>query len=216
MLKVEGATNFVAPPFRQMYEGFQPGEALDPLPDYLGPRESHTNDPELAKRFPLNIVSPKSHYFLNSCYANMEDKQKGQGEQFVMISAEDARARGILDGDRVKVANDRGAFKGVARITDDVKSGIVVATLGYWRQLNEGTVNSISSGAFTDMGHARPSRTTSSRSRAPTDDLAWQARAPVPGRVARARVSWRDELEPVRPVADTVACVMCRYALLPA
>ena len=47
-----------------------------------------------------------------------------------------------------------GAFKGVARITDDVKAGIVVATLGYWRQLNEGTVNSISSGAFTDMGHA--------------------------------------------------------------
>jgi hypothetical protein len=42
----------------------------------------------------------------------------------------------------------------VARITDDVKPGIVVATLGYWRQLNEGTVNSISSAAFTDMGHA--------------------------------------------------------------
>ena len=39
-------------------------------------------------------------------------------------------------------------------VTDDVKAGIVVATLGYWRQLNEGTVNSISSAAFTDMGHA--------------------------------------------------------------
>jgi anaerobic selenocysteine-containing dehydrogenase len=154
MFMVEGATNFVAPPFRQMYEGFQPGEALDPLPDYLGPRESHTNDPELAKRYPLNIVSPKSHYFLNSCYANMEDKQKGQGEQFVMINQADADTRGIRDGDKVQVANDRGAFKGVARITDDVKAGIVVATLGYWRQLNEGTVNSISSGAFTDMGHA--------------------------------------------------------------
>ena len=154
MLKIEGATNFVAPPFRQMYEGFQPGEPLDPLPDYVGARESHANDPELAKRYPLNIVSPKSHYFLNSCYANMEDKQKGQGEQFVMISPADASARGIVDGDRVQVANARGAFKGVARVTDDVTHGVVVATLGYWRQLNEGTVNSISSAAFTDMGHA--------------------------------------------------------------
>ncbi len=116
--------------------------------------ESHTADPELAKRYPLNIVSPKSHYFLNSCYANMEDKQKGQGEQFVMISPHDAGARDIVDGDRVQVGNGRGAFKGVARVTDDVKPGIVVATLGYWRQLNEGTVNSISSAAFTDMGHA--------------------------------------------------------------
>ena len=84
----------------------------------------------------------------------MEDKQKGQGEQFVMISPKDAEARGIVDGDRVQVANGRGAFKGVARITDDVTSGVVVATLGYWRQLNDGTVNSISSSAFTDMGHA--------------------------------------------------------------
>jgi len=151
---VEDAKNFVAGPFRQMYESFQPGESLDPLPDYIGPRESHTNDPELAMRYPLNIVSPKSHGFLNSCYANMEQKLQGQGEQFVMINQCDADARGIMEGDRVKVANSRGAFKGVARITDDVKSGVVVATLGYWRQLNEGTVNSISSAAFADMGHA--------------------------------------------------------------
>jgi anaerobic selenocysteine-containing dehydrogenase len=100
------------------------------------------------------MVSPKSHGFLNSCYANMTQKQKVQGDQFVMISPRDADARGIVNGDRVKVMNARGAFKGVARITDDVKSGVVIATLGYWRQLNEGTVNSISSAAFTDMGHA--------------------------------------------------------------
>ena len=153
-LRVEGAKNFVAGPFRQMYEAFQPGEDLDPLPDYIGPRESLANDPELAKRYPLNIVSPKSHGFLNSCYANMEQKIQGQGEQFVMISQRDADTRGIIDGDRVQVMNSRGAFKGVARITDDVKCGVVVATLGYWRQLNDGTVNSISSASFGDMGHS--------------------------------------------------------------
>jgi anaerobic selenocysteine-containing dehydrogenase len=108
----------------------------------------------LAKTYPLNIVSPKSHGFLNSCYANMESKIKGQGEQFVLINAADAAPRGIVEGDRVKVENGRGAFKGVARITADVNPGLVVASLGYWRQLNDGTVNSISSAAFTDMGHA--------------------------------------------------------------
>ena len=44
--------NFVVPPFRQMYEAFQPGEPLDTLPDYVPPRESATTDPELAKKFP--------------------------------------------------------------------------------------------------------------------------------------------------------------------
>lgn len=151
---VEGAVNFVAGPFRQMYEGFQPGEPLDSLPDYTPPRESPASNPLLAEKFPLNIVSPKSHGFLNSCYANMDHKIKGQGEQFVLINQVDATARGIEDGDRVKVANSRGAFKGEAKITEDVNPGIVVASLGYWRQLNDGTVNSISSAEFTDMGHA--------------------------------------------------------------
>ncbi len=151
---VEGATNFVAGPFRQMYEEFQPGESLDPLPDYVPARETPTNNPDLAKKYPLNIVSPKSHGFLNSCYANMEQKIKSQGEQFVLINAADAGPRGIVDGDRVKVENNRGAFKGLARITCDVNPGVVVATLGYWRQLNDGTVNSVSSAEFSDMGHA--------------------------------------------------------------
>ena len=151
---VEGAKNFVAGPFRQMYEGFQPGEPLDSLPDYVGPRERPETNPGQAKKYPLNMVSPKSHGFLNSCYANMDHKIKGQGEQFVLINAKDAGPRGIKDGDTVRVFNDRGGFAGDARITDDVNPGVVVATLGYWRQLNNGTVNAISSAEFTDMGHA--------------------------------------------------------------
>jgi anaerobic selenocysteine-containing dehydrogenase len=146
--------NFVAGPFRQMYEHLQGGEPLDDLPDYVPSRETAATNPELAKRYPLNIISPKSHNFLNSCYANMEQKIKGQGEQCVLISASDASSRGIKEGSVVKVFNDRGSFQGEARITDDVNPGIVVVTLGYWRQLTNGTVNAISSAEFSNIGHA--------------------------------------------------------------
>ena len=152
--EITGATNFVAGPFRQMYAGFQSGEALDSLPDYVPSRETQATNPELAKKYPLNIISPKSHGFLNSCYANMEQKIKGQGEQFVLINALDAEQRNIKQGDTVRVFNDRGAFEGEAKITADVNPGLIVATLGYWRQLNKGTVNSISSAEFVNMGHA--------------------------------------------------------------
>lgn len=152
--QVEGATNFVAGPFRQMYEGFQPGQALDSLPDYVPSRETPQTNPELAQRFPLNIISPKSHGFINSSYANMENKIKAQGEQFVLINARDADLRNVQNGDTVRVFNDRGAFEGVAQITDDVDAGLVVATLGYWRQLNKGTVNCVSSAELVDMGNA--------------------------------------------------------------
>jgi anaerobic selenocysteine-containing dehydrogenase len=154
MFMVEGAKNFVAGPFRQMYDGFQPGQDLDPLPDYVASRESVETNPALAKKYPLNIISPKSHGFLNSCYANMDGKIKNQGEQFVMIHPADADRRGIKEGATVKVFNDRGAFEGVARVSKDVNAGIVVATLGYWRQLNNGTVNCISLAEFGDMGNS--------------------------------------------------------------
>ena len=153
-IKLEGATNFVAGPFRQMYDAYQPGEPIDVLPDYVPPRESAETSPELAKKYPLNIVSPKSHGFLNSCYANMDHKIKGQGEQFVLINEIAAKSRGINSGDKIRVFNDRGSFEGDAKVTDDVNAGLVVATLGYWRQLNNGTVNCISSAEFVNMGHA--------------------------------------------------------------
>src|SRR5690606_38065750 len=135
MFYVEGAKNFVAGPFRQMYEGFQPGEDLDPLPGYVPNRESADSNPTLAAKYPLSIISPKSHGFLNSCYANVAEKIKGQGEQFVLINPADADMRGIGEGARVRVFNDRGEFEGEAKVTRDVNPGIVVATLGYWRQL---------------------------------------------------------------------------------
>lgn len=154
MFYVEGAKNFVAGPFRQMYDGFQPGEDLDPLPGYVPNRESPDSNPSLAARYPLSIISPKSHGFLNSCYANMAEKIKGQGEQFVLINPVDADMRGIEESAKVRVFNDRGAFEGEAKISRDVNPGIVVATLGYWRQLNNGTVNCISAAEFGDMGNS--------------------------------------------------------------
>ena len=46
----------------------------------------------------------------------------------------------INSDDKVIVFNDRGSYEGVANITDDVSEGIIVSTLGYWRQHNKGTV----------------------------------------------------------------------------
>ena len=153
---LSGAKNFVAPPFRHMYEGEQSGEDVDPLPGYTPPRESTASNPELGKLYPLNIISPKSHGFLNSCYANEPHKIKGQGEQFVLISPKDAAERSIRHGDPVRVFNERGDFQGFAEVTDDVQAGVIVSTLGYWRSLNrsDGSVNSISSDAWCGLGRA--------------------------------------------------------------
>jgi anaerobic selenocysteine-containing dehydrogenase len=148
--------NFVVPVWRSMYEGMQPGEPIDPLPDYLPPFESPGSNPALAKRFPLSIVSPKPHAFLNTQYGN-EDRQRGrQGEQKVLIHPTDARQRNIGDGTVVRVFNDRGAFEGLAELSEDLMPGLVMANVGYWPSLNRSgtSVNSISSEKHCTFGQA--------------------------------------------------------------
>ena len=84
----------------------------------------------------------------------MKHKIKGQGEQFLLISSEDAVGRNIKNGEQVKIFNGRGHFLAVAHLSDDVPEGLVLTTLGYWNQLNNGTANHTSAQEFSDLGHA--------------------------------------------------------------
>jgi anaerobic selenocysteine-containing dehydrogenase len=146
--------DFVAPPFRQMYMEKQAGTPLDPLPGYVPANERPETNAAQAARFPLNIVSPKSHGFLNSQYANEPHKIKAQGEQAVLINPADASHRSVADGAAVRVFNDRGTFHGTAKVTEDVPAGVVVASLGYWHSLNrDGAVNVVSASTYGGMGH---------------------------------------------------------------
>lgn len=145
--------NMVLPLFRQGYMGEQSGEALDPLPDYLPARESAATNPELAARYPLNMLSPKSHAFLNSTYGNLARQIYHAGEQKVLINAADADVRGIAAGDRVRVHNDRGCFDAAAEISADTRAGIVIAPMGYWGR-GVRTVNAINPPVFADYGNA--------------------------------------------------------------
>jgi anaerobic selenocysteine-containing dehydrogenase len=148
--------NWVAPPWRSMYTAFQPGEPIDKLPCYNLPYESPESTPELGQRYPLNILTPKSHGFLNSQYANDTTQQLRQGEQQVMMHEDDARALGISDGTMVRVSNDRGEFVGRAKIGKEILKGVVAASLGYWPGLSlTGTaVNCISSDRNANLGMA--------------------------------------------------------------
>ena len=71
--KTASTTNFVVPVWRSMYEDKQPSEPIDQVPDYIPPYETPHSNPELAKRYPLNMISPKPHAFLNTQYANEPD-----------------------------------------------------------------------------------------------------------------------------------------------
>ncbi|SCY84596.1 molybdopterin-dependent oxidoreductase [Rhizobium sp. NFACC06-2] len=148
--------NFVPPPFRAGYNGFQDGGYIDPVPNYMPPFESPESSPELATRFPLNIVSPAAHGFLNSQYANEPKQMRRQGDTVVIMHPADAEARGITEGDAVRVFNDRGEFVGSALVSNDTMPGVVASYLGHWasNSRSNSAVNSISSDRQANLGRA--------------------------------------------------------------
>jgi anaerobic selenocysteine-containing dehydrogenase len=148
--------NFVLPLFRQGSNEFQAGEPVDPLPTYVPPNESPATNARLAAKYPLNIISPKSHAFLNSSYGNLPRQLHHAGEQFVLVNPKDALVRNVGEGSPVRIFNDRGSFEAIAKVSSDVMPGVVVAPLGYWRSLSRtgATVNALNPSAFADLGRA--------------------------------------------------------------
>ena len=131
-------------------------QGLDPLPTYTPPRESALSDPALARRFPLAMLSPPARNALNSTFGGLPVFLETEKTPWLDIDAADAAARGIGDGDKVRVYNDRGALVVTARITDRTRPGVVVAPSIWWRKLSpDGTnANMVTGQALTDMGSA--------------------------------------------------------------
>ncbi len=124
--------NFVLPTFRQGYAERQDGAPVPALPTYQPPRESGFAEALAGAPYPLAMMSPKSHSFLNSSYGNLRRQAVREGEQKLVIHPVDADARGIRSDDLVRVRNARGAFVAVAKVAEDTLPGVVVAPMGHW------------------------------------------------------------------------------------
>jgi anaerobic selenocysteine-containing dehydrogenase len=124
------------------------------LPHYVPPHESEERAPELAKRFPLALISPPAHAFLNSTFVNVASLRRSAGKPTLEIHADDATRRGIASGQRVTVHNDRGSFTAEAVVTDRVRPGVVSAPSVWWGRLTEdgANANQTTSQALTDIG----------------------------------------------------------------
>jgi anaerobic selenocysteine-containing dehydrogenase len=103
---------------------------LDPLPAYDPPAE--VADSGRAIEYPLALLTPKSHFFLNSTFSNQARQRKAQGDPIVVVHPDDAAARDVADGVLVRVFNDRGECRLRAIVSDDTTPGVVVAPMGHW------------------------------------------------------------------------------------
>ncbi|HEX5724812.1 MAG TPA: molybdopterin oxidoreductase family protein [Longimicrobiaceae bacterium] len=141
-----GKIQFLAPELERL--------GVDPLPDYVPPAEGAEADPALAARFPLMLLSPPEHGFMNSTFVNVPALARAAGEAKLLLHPDDAAPRGVADGDRVRAWNGRGWFFARARVTDDVRPGTAASYGVRWASRSEGgrTVNDTTSQRLTDLG----------------------------------------------------------------
>jgi anaerobic selenocysteine-containing dehydrogenase len=125
---------------------------VDPLPFYSPPREAAQSDPERFKRFPLRLLTPKSEDRYLSQWAHDEELNRGDPTPLTLHPS-DAKARGIADGDKVRVFNDRGGARLVARIDDAVRVGVAIFPQGRWISLDGFSTNVLTHDGVTDMGY---------------------------------------------------------------
>jgi anaerobic selenocysteine-containing dehydrogenase len=138
----------------ELYSEREARAGRDPLPHYAPPHEDPQTRPELAAKYPLQMLTPPVPSFLNSSFVNVDVLRKAAGEVTVEMHPSDAAARGIADGQTVTVFNDRGRFRARAVVGETVKPGVVVS-LGIWwnRYTSDGVnCNTTTSTATTDLG----------------------------------------------------------------
>lgn len=122
---------------------------LDPLPD-----GTPSVDPDGQGRFPLQLITPPRHQFLNSTFNEVAYLRGQAGEATILIHPQDAAIREIEEGGKVRVFNDHGECELFARVTEDASPGVTVIEGLYWPRFMPGNlgVNSLTSQRLADMG----------------------------------------------------------------
>jgi anaerobic dimethyl sulfoxide reductase subunit A len=97
---------------------------IPPIPTWIPPLPA---DP----RHPLQLCTPKSRARTHSVHGNQAILARADRDD-VWLHPDDAAARSIVDGQRVRVFNDRGATVLPVKVTDRIAPGVVSIREGAW------------------------------------------------------------------------------------
>src|SRR6204780_957392 len=137
----------------ELYSEAMKSLGLDPVAEFKAPSESRHGSERAT--FPLELLARKADNFLNSTFTNQPSVQEMEEIDLLEMHSDDARPRGIADGQTVRVCNHRGEIFLKARVDGTVQPGVVSARLN-WAKLSPGSrnINVLTSEKLSDLGNS--------------------------------------------------------------
>lgn len=127
-------------------------EGVDPLPSYE-PEIEGQEDPK-RKDYPLQVLSSASHYFIGDSFQSVPRLQAMMSRPTVELNVNEAKKRGLEDGDLCRLYNDRGETYAYTLIVDGLLPGVCSTQKQYKGSNTPGgvNVNALNSETLTDFG----------------------------------------------------------------
>ncbi len=121
---------------------------VDSLPTYREPVESARSTDQNK----FYLLTPNTKNSIHSQFHNLTMIREVSPKPHVGLHPEDARGKGVAEGDRVRIFNDRGELELEVRFDYGIKRGCLVVPNGWW--ISDGAaVNLLSKARETDMAH---------------------------------------------------------------
>jgi anaerobic selenocysteine-containing dehydrogenase len=128
-----------------------------PMPDW----QPDVQEKADAERFPLRLLTAPGYFQSHTAFSAVPFLREREGAPCCILHPQDAAARGLAEGQKVRLFNDRGAVGLMLRVSDEVRPG--VALVPGQRPDDEavsGTVNMLCSDRYTDIGEGATYQST--------------------------------------------------------
>ena len=101
-------------------------------PYWQEPYKSPVSTPELAKEYPLVLMTGARSFYFHSEGRQIATQRELMPEPLVYVNPKDAEKYGLKEGEWVWVENDKDRCKQVVKITLEVQEGQALASHGFW------------------------------------------------------------------------------------
>jgi anaerobic selenocysteine-containing dehydrogenase len=141
----------------EIYSQTLADQGVSPMPDWQ-PDAQEVAD---AAKWPLRLLTAPSYFQPHTAFSGVAFLRMREGEPFCVLHPGDAAKRGLENGAKVRLFNERAAIGLVLRVADDVQPGVIlVPGQRPGTEAVDGTVNMLCSDRLTDIGEGASYQST--------------------------------------------------------